>query len=317
MTWPVTMKSIEATWEALEAAGELGGAQRVDDVHPCDLYGALDAAGHRGLVLLTDRVPPNPPHLESVLVTTSVRNDGRFSLGFWLQTPALGVPFAHLCEDLVEESREVSPDYAAGFLLSRLARWRRLLRGETSLSLQRLRGIVGELLVLRHCMRIWPPTVVVEGWLGPLEAPQDFVLPGLRIESKAIVPDARVVRISSADQLDVVGRLHLAVASLITGNAEGAGMTVSDLAGEIREHLWSAGAHGTVNLFEGRLAATGLSDPKAHDDVHFTLESLRFFNVGDGFPAIRRPDLPAGVAEIRYDIELAACLPHLVELTDQ
>lgn len=189
------MTSIESLWDQLAQAADPAGALRVDETHPCDLYAAIDGEGHVGLVLVTDVAPATPPALEVVHVTAHVRQDGRFSLAFWLQTSALRTPFAHLCQDLVDESRGVDPPNAASFLLTRLARWRRLLKGERGLSLSEICGLVGELVVLIECMRIWPPTSVIEGWVGPLEAAQDFILPVMRIETKAIQPDARVVRI--------------------------------------------------------------------------------------------------------------------------
>ena len=51
---------------------------------------------------------------------------------------------------------------------------------------------------------------------------------------------------------------------MVTGNAGDGGMTISALAEEIRNHLRMAGEHGTVELFESRLAATGLDDASKH-----------------------------------------------------
>ncbi len=314
-TFPVKMMtSIESLWEQLDANGQPGGALRVDDVHPCDLYAALDADGRRGLVLVTDSAVPTPPSLEAVLVTAKARQDGRFSLAFWLQAPGLLTPFAHLCQDLIDESREVDPASAGSFLLARLARWRRLLKGERGMSLAEIRGLVGELLVMSQCFNLWPPSQVVEGWMGPLDAAQDFVLPSKRIEAKAIQPDARVVRISSADQLDYAEDLVLAVVTLSTLVADDEGVTPRALVATVRERLIADGEHGAAAVFEGRLASTGYSDVESDNSIRFRVDDIKYFQNRAGFPAITRAMLPDGVAEATYDIDLSALLPFVTQL---
>ncbi len=305
------MRSIEALWGQLDATGEVGGALRVDDVHPCDLYAAVDADGRRGLVLVTDVAPPPPPALEAVSVTANRRQDGRFSLAFWLQSPSLLTPFAHLCQDLVDESRMIDPINAGGFLLTRLARWRRLLKGERGMSLSEVRGLVGELVVLTRCLELWSAIQVVEGWMGPLEAAQDFILPSIRIEAKAVHPDARVVRISSADQLDHSSPMLLAVVTLATLLPDDSGVTLHSLASVIRGRLTELGEHGALALFEGRLVAAGYSDLDSEGSLMFRVDDIRYFNVTEAFPAITRGMLPSGVAEVRYDIDLSALLPFI------
>ena len=237
-----------------------------------------------------------------------MRHDGRWSLGIWLRVDALLAPFARLCQDLVDASRDIDPLDAGAFVMARLARWRRLLEtGTSALSITELRGLLGELIVLRHCLDVWAPAEVVEGWVGPLEAPQDFVLPSLWIEAKATYPSASVIRISSVDQLDVAGRMVLAVATLTTLPSEVEGFSLASLVDEIRQRLTRASAYGAALEFDSRLAAGGFADGSAYGRPMFRLDDLRFFGIGEGFPLIRRSDLPAGVAEASYEIELGAC----------
>lgn len=296
------MTSIDGLWNELQA----GAARRVDETHPCDLYVALDPDGRPGLVLITDAVLPTPPSLEAVAVTASRRKDGRNSLAFWLQAAPLRTAFAHLCQDLVDESRDVEPAAAGGFLLARLARWRRLLRGERGIQLTDIRGVVGELVVLSDCLNHWPASQVINGWLGPLDGAQDFVMPSLRIEAKAIQPDARVVAISSADQLALSPRTMLAVVTLVTLLEGDDGLTLEQLATDIDGRLAALGEEGGRLMFESRLAATGFADAGPYRSISFRVDELRYYEVRAGFPLFTRESLPEGVAEVRYDIELGS-----------
>jgi len=308
-------RQIDVLWGELSARREFGGALRVDDSHPCDLYAALDPEGHQGLVLITDIDPPLPPSLESMTITSGPRLDGRFSLAFWLQDPELLPPFVHLCQDLVEQSRAIEPRHAAAFLLTRLSRWRRLLRAERGLSLSELRGIAGEILVLQQCLDLWPAQEVIDGWVGPLGAAQDFIFSGLRIESKAVEPDSRVIAISSADQLDLGSRTLLAVVTMATRVAGDGNLTLRDLTAHVSARLSASGELVAADLFAGRLSAAGYDDDDPNSNLGLRVDSFHYYEVRDGFPVIGRPDLPKGIAEVRYDIELAAIRPFLTHLS--
>lgn len=301
------MSSIEVEWENLEAAGEVGGARRVDAVHPCDIYVALDTSGRRGLIVIADRQPSSAPRFESVEVATSHRKDGRWSLSIWLVEVGLGPIFLRLCQDIVDATREIDPDEAVEFVLARLGRWRRLLEtGSYGLSASELRGLVGELVVLQRCMARWSGAEVVDAWVGPLDAPQDFAFPGMWIEAKAVDPSSTIVRINSADQLDAPGRIVLAVVTLATVNRISPGFATASLVSDIREEL-SAFSAAAVMDFDSKLAAAGYSKESGQDERYFRVDDVRLFEVGSHFPRLRRSDLPGGIVEAHYDIKIAAC----------
>jgi hypothetical protein len=308
---------IEELWRALEAGGEAGGARRVDDRHPSDLYAALDTQSHPGLVLITATAPPEAPVFEAVEVTVTRRNDGRHALGLWLRAGALRGLFERLCQDLVEASRNLPPAAVANFVVTRLLRWRRLLEAGADGVLQstELRGLLGELLVLRECLTEWPAAEVVAGWIGPLDAPQDFALPSARLEVKTIRPGGSTARISSADQLDVHDAdLFLVIATLARA-AEGEGsFTAAGLVNELRSRLAASAPPATVADFESLLAAGGYADHPHYEQSRFRLDAIRTFAVTDGFPRLRRSDLPVGLSEVTYDIELSACGPFAAQL---
>lgn len=310
------MTSIETLWDALELEGEPGGARRVDESHPCDLYAGLDASGRRGLILVTEAVPTGPPRFEAVEVVITQRPDRRWSLAIWLDVPALLPPFSRLCQDLIEASREIDPAEAAAFLLTRLARWRRLLEpGSGALAISELRGLAGELVVLDQCLGLWSPSEVMDGWVGPLDAPQDFALPSLWIEAKATHPTASVVRVTSVDQLDVTGRLLLAVVTLASVSADSPGVSSASLVEGIRGQLTRSGSPSALLEFDSKLATLGYADDPVYSETMFRVDGVRYFQVADDFPAIRRGDLPSGVAEAIYDVELSACAPFETSLT--
>jgi hypothetical protein len=302
------MSSIDEIWRQVEAGGP-GGALRVDETHPDDLFGAIDATGRRGLVLYCESEPPMPPVLDAVEVTSAVRHDGRWALGIWLRDQTLMPVFTNLCTDLVESLRTTPAPAAPGLMLGRLLRWRELLEaGSGPMSMSALRGLVGELLMLRRCLEIWDPGDVVSGWVGPLGGPQDFVLPGRRIEVKTIIPSARSVHISSIDQLDSDEALSLAVVTLTTLSG-GTGIAPAELVAQLESTLMETSA-ADLTVFRDRLGTIGYVAEPHHAKPMFRLDSIDVFDVEGDFPRLRRSQLALGVERVSYEVLLGACVRH-------
>jgi hypothetical protein len=214
---------------------------------------------------------------------------------------------------LIDSSRSIDPDIAAKFLIARLARWRRLLRGGGGLSLSEVRGLVGELLVLRGCLGSRDPASVVAGWYGPLDGAQDFIFTDLRIEVKVVQPDARTVTISSADQLDSDERTVLVVVALKTISEGDPDISLDQLVGDVHGMLAAAGSPQAADLFDARLAAGGYYEAGIERRTAFHLHAMSRFEVTGTFPRIGRSHLPLGVADVRYDLELGALAPYKTE----
>ena len=302
------MSSIEDLWAIAEEDGP-GGAVRVSAEHPADLFAATDAAGRRGILLVTGAEPPARPTLDAVEVTCARRQDGRWALGIWLRDFPLLPLFTRLCADLVESTTTAPPAAAASLLLSRLIRWRELLESGTGpMTLSKLRGLVGELLVLDRCLDHWHAADVVAGWSGPLGGPQDFVLPGRRVEVKAATPAARSVHISSVEQLDTTEALTLAVVTLAT-LAGGEGIAPNELVERVERRISDTGPELAAQ-FRRRLDALGYLPDPLYSEPMFRLDGIDFYDVAGDFPRLRKASVPAGNEHVTYDLVLASCAPH-------
>lgn len=302
------MFSIDALWALAEADGP-GGAVRVSAAHPADLFAATDATGRRGLLLVTSAEPPARPSLDAVEVTCARRHDGRWALGIWLRDVPLQPLFERLCGDLIDSTRTALPAEAASLLLARLVRWRELLEAGTGpMTLSKLRGLVGELLVLERCLDHWGPADVVAGWVGPLGGPQDLVLPGRRVEVKAATPAARSVHISSVEQLDVSEPLTLAVVILAT-LAGGDGIAPNQLVERVEQRISETGPDLAAQ-FRQRLDALGYLPDPLYSAPMFRLDAIDFYNVAGDFPRLRKLSVPSGNEHVSYELMLASCTPY-------
>ena len=303
------MTSIDDLWSRISQGPTATGVFRLfDESHPLDLFAGIDSEGRRVLMLIADEAPELLPAPGVIEVNLTQRSDGRFTLILRLARPEFHELFGRLCQDLVDTSRSSSKRNGTATLLLRLNRWRKLLEPgvERGLSDRQLRGLFGELSFLKTVAipRVGPMTAV-HGWNGPLGAPQDFQLGAGLVEIKTILPGAHVVSISSADQLEAgTTPLQLVVVTIDVSQ----GISPSALIKELRKEL--EGTPAAQAEFDLRLAEMGYTERPEYDQLHFAVQSIRYYPVTETFPRIVISGLPAGVSEVTYNLDLLQCGPY-------
>jgi len=308
------MTSVEQIWQEIGAKSERAGLfRRVDETHPLDLYAGLDLQSKPVLMLVTTEEPPALPPPGIVQVTCNRRASGDFATVLQLVRTEYDELFGRLCQDLVDATRTAPRHGGAEALLRRLGRWRRLLEvgQRATLSDAALRGLVGELWFL-DAIAIPRRGVdaAVNGWVGPLDAPQDFSLGGDVIEIKTCMPGTQQVTISSLQQLDAGAAplylvvLWLAPADSTTDQAFTPAQLVASLRGAVE---MSASA---ATEFSFRLAESGYTDSDEYDRVWYRVTHVAHFRIQEGFPRLTRIEVPPGLLEATYTINLALCGPY-------
>jgi hypothetical protein len=300
--------SIEELWRQLGAAA-VGGAQtRVDAAHPLDIYADMQPPDRVGLVAVCGARPPEVRPMRALSVEQGKRADGRWTLRLSLLERQLMPVFAALCRDVVACTRSGVDETRLGqIVVQRLVHWRSLLdRDAAGLGEATLRGLIGELLVLRD--RLMPtlrPAEAIGAWRGPLGAPQDFVLPdGRRIEVKTVGPHADQVRINGLAQLDACGDPLALVVVRGEGSppdARGA-LSAPALIVELRGLL--AAEPEALAAFEAALSGLGWHEHPSHDAVALRVVAIEDHEVGPDFALLTRATVPAGVLDADYVIAL-------------
>jgi hypothetical protein len=304
--------SAEAAWRDLEADRAVGTLKRIDETHASAFYATRDFEGRRGMLLVAPTEPPELPQLKALDIKVITDANGNWQIYIWLANDECAPLFALLCEDLMESSRSLSPAQTPAYIASRLGRWRRLFEAGASniLPPAELRGLIGELAVLRECFERMSPADAVVAWRGPLNAPQDFAFSDMLIETKTAGPTALRVRISSADQLDapyspqlILALVLLAPAAVDIASGFSVATYVEEISASLRPYPHAA------EEFASRLRAAGYSGHPDYAKERFRIDGIRYFIVSHGFPRLVRSDLMAGITDASYDIELSAIAP--------
>lgn len=220
--------------------------------------------------------------------------------------------FSIFCGDLVQVLLPVADCMeAARQLATRLAHWKLFFQrfATDGLSREEYVGLYGELCFIEAMLaRKFSPERVIGGWSGPLGSNQDFTFGTCAVEAKTTTGnDAYHIRISNLRQLDPSGLCQLFLTHYLFDFREGSGRTLQSAVKSIRTALSIVAPEAAHGLDE-RLLAAGLVEgvQQRYEGYGFTLRHHHLYAVESGFPRILETDVPVGVSDVAYSIDLAA-----------
>lgn len=220
--------------------------------------------------------------------------------------------FDVLARDLVEElSSATSMEEQGHALVRRLDHWRTLFASYVGeeLSLQARNGLFGELTWLRFMLESGVDgTRAVEMWQGSPGGDHDFVGADRAVEVKTTLAPGPV-NVSSERQLDgsLYDQLFFAVVSTSIGSS---GLTLPELVDGMRGLL--VGVPETLVEFDRRLARVGYSPVhrERYENERYAPPRIRVYEVSEGFPRLTPADLPEGVSDVTYLLDLREQEPY-------
>ena len=297
----------------LDLAAGTPGVQLVEVEHPLEIYVGASDLGRARLQIRSEVKPKEPGLSDLVLVERSQVGDD-WLLTMTLQDVQFTEVFLRLADHVISRSRPATAPASAWHHVDDVfSEWQRLLtpRPFGRLSLEALRGLIGELWLLLHVFtENRSIDQAIAGWLGPLGAPQDFHFEESGFhEAKAIGPQTTKVKISSADQLDpdvelIVLRIHE-----VPENTQGA-VNLIRLTGLVKDALDSdAIDHGELDLRLKQLRVD--LDDAYYTERWFSIYSCEKYDASAHFPAIRAGALQAGIQNVRYEIALPTISEYL------
>jgi hypothetical protein len=156
-------------------------------------------------------------------------------------------------------------------------------------------------------------------WEGPAGLPKDFVIGEKCIEVKARRGAARpFVSISSEHQLDIAGfqALYLYVVDLAPAAAtEEASFSLNDYVDEAYQKICDIDP-GAVEIFETRLLEVGYQKEDDYSDRYWIRLGAQSYQVQGSFPRVVHAELPSGVTDVTYKVDLGELKDHAVAITD-
>lgn len=191
-----------------------------------------------------------------------------------------------------------------------LRAFKELIARRPSLSEEKQIGLYGELLVLEHGLGV-DSEQTLDAWLGPAQAPHDFVFAQFDAEVKSTRGQVRQHTIGSLAQLEpsLNRLLYLVSIQIKEAGAAQQGRTLGRLIADLRAAIPTA----RQRVFTEKLAAAGWRDSDADlYPVKWVLWSTaRAYLVDDEFPALT----PSGVAAAVQKADLISDVRYRVDVT--
>lgn len=296
-------------------AEAIPGLQLVGLDHPIDIFVGSNDTGNPKVTIQTKAKPREPVLSGIVLVDRRQGAQNYWQLSLTLQDLRFQEVFLRLVDDVYLRSGSAEDEESALRIANSVFdEWRRLLQARPAgvLTKEALRGLVGEVwLLLNRFSKDRPIDEAIVGWLGPLNAHQDFwyEASGLH-EAKAIGPTMSAVKVSSEYQLDPLDEnLELIVLSVADAPETAVGaVNLVQLVAQVKSALDHISA--SEDDLRLRMARLGVDLKHPYYAEHwFVMSSLSTYSVGSEFPAIRASDLPQGINRTIYRIDLASIEP--------
>lgn len=317
--------SLDGLWERLVAEASTPNGLvclRTATAAPCDVFAGVHKPSNRLALYievrsdLVSRVSEYPNSAGFTVEPQCVApgRHGRVRLVLSATDEEYHDVFKVVAEDVISCILAVqTEEQSVSAFLHRLYHWQAFFKGNalSGLGREAQQGLYAELLTIRDVLApILGVAAAVASWRGPLGTNQDFELDagGLEVKSSSANSQQKLY-VNNPRQLDRTGVRFLFVLFWLLDVRRGALRTLPELIDDIRD-LASENAAAREAL-SNRLLAAGFLD--VHRDKYastsYTVRDLHYFRVSDGFPRIDWRSLPAGIGDVRYSVELTACLP--------
>lgn len=303
----ISIKELHNKWNNISPFA--GGFLLVSGDHPLSFHiGYANGESKCFMVLNTGKVD-GIPSSKAIFAECVQTTTGEYALRFTLNYSSLDELFIKLCWDLIDASK-VSTNPVEK-IVSQYKNWMRLLQQANVglLSSASQKGLIGELLYLEEQIKKVGEAVALKAWVGPEGSDQDFIFEKTWSEIKATSIGSDAVTISSIQQLDCLDDGHLIVYFMDKTSAKGQStISLPEMTARVKAML-SVQYH---DEFSCKLAKNGYFDKDAehYKSYRYRLAEKRTYIVGSAFPRLIRNNIPAEIANARYELSLTAIDAH-------
>lgn len=315
------MINIKKIWENHQPTGDIIIKTKVDEIQQFDCFIATNhiIGQHLFILQISDNV--SIPDLKSyrfkgVEFFVIDISKGR-ELNICLLDNDLKDIFALFIENVLEEiSQCITEKESLNTTLNVALKWKKLFDkiGFGGLTLEEQKGLIGELLFLDFLLdNKENHSEIVDYWTST-EADfqaKDFTIKNIGVEVKFSTSKQPKIKISSEQQLDNQNLNSLYLVLYSANAVKDNGFSLNSLVEQIRYKINNDELRQT---FDSKLRISGYYDADIeHYNKMYSLKKMFVFEITSQFPKITKNQLPLGIYDISYSIEISAVENFLVE----
>lgn len=248
-----------------------------------------------------------------------VETDDFCELNIYLLDNDLKDIFSLFIQNILEDIAEsVTENEAVTKTLNVISKWKKLFDkiNFNGLSIEQQKGLIGELLFINYLLdNRKSSATILNAWTGPDFEDKDFVFGATGVEIKLTSSKYPKLKITNEGQLDAQNLNELFLILYTAEDVKENGFTLNSLIDQTQQKL-SANID-ELKFFGERLMLLGyFVDDKEHYNKMYSLKKTYSYSVSDEFPKIIKSQLPVGVYNTSYFIELSAVENFSVEMED-
>ena len=317
------MVNIKSIWETQRPTGEIIIKTRIEEISHLNCYAATNHITGQHLYIMSVSKNVEIPELknyrfkgvEIFIVETDILRD----LNIYLLDNDLKDIFSLFVQNILEDIAEsVTENEAVTKSLNVISKWKKLFDkiNFNGLSLEQQKGLIGELLFINYLLEQGKSsTTLLNAWTGPDFEDKDFVFGATGVEMKLTSSKYPKIKITNEGQLDAQNLNKLFLILYTAEDVKENGFTLNSLVEQTQAKL-SANID-ELKFFNERLMLLGyFEEDKEHYNKMYSLKKTYSFSVSEGFPKIIKSQLPIGVYNTSYFIELSAVENFTVEMDE-
>lgn len=311
---------LDEAWKSLESNPSSGGEirRRLSSPKGQDRFALVNSTfgKRRGMHFKAPgrlrEVQPLLPSIVGLDITLADAGGGDLELRILESPSEVTSVFKTLARDITDAVFGVSSATLIRIVVRRLVLWQGFFSAaRQGLSVTAQAGLVAELLTLRdYFIPYAGEERAADSWYGPERALQDFCDTKLAVEVKSTSSTgSRHVTIANERQLDKVQtQTFLMAAYSLDVRRDGIGFSLPTLVSDVRDAM--KGNEHAKQTFEARLIRTGYIDEHSSRYTStFEVRKRQWLDVREDFPRITESNLPQGISQVSYKVDLESCGP--------
>jgi hypothetical protein len=313
------MVSIKSIWESHVPTDEIIIKTQLEHVKPFKCFAATNHITGNHLYIFETSKNAKFPEFKNFkfkgLFIEIFEFEDIKELHIYLLDNQLKDIFSLFIENIVEEiSKSVTENEALVETSNVVLKWKKLFDkiNFQGLTIERQKGLIGELLLFNSLLdEEYSIDALLESWTGPDFNDKDFCFGSFGIEVKLTSSKVPKVKISSERQLDNENLTKLYLVLYVVEEVKDKGFSLNSIIEQIRTKINNN--QNALKFFNERLLLVGYFDEDFENyKRQFAFRKRNFYEVAIDFPRLVASDLPIGLFDTKYNIELSAIEQFLV-----
>jgi hypothetical protein len=314
------MINIKSLWENQKPTGDIIIKTKIEEISHLNCYAASNHITGQYLYIMSVSNNVAIPELKSYrfkgVQIFTIEAGSQIELNIYLLDNDLKDIFSLFIQNILEDIKKCVLEFEAlTTTLNVITKWKKLFDkiNFNGLTLEQQKGLIGELLFFNSVLNNGKaPSSVLNAWTGPDFDAKDFTFGSLGIEIKFTSAKQPRVKVSNERQLDAENLKELFLVLYSTEDVKENGFSLNSLVEQIRTKISNEEER---NYFNGKLQLIGyFDDDRDYYGKMYSLKKTFAFTISSEFPKIVKSQLPLGIYDTSYSIELSAVEKFIVEI---